>query len=274
MEEVPKCLKNRSDAYNSRYINSEDLPASTQEFEQLLTITLEIFRNEKVKGVFLDVDIDRFEYIGIAKKFGFGFHHTNENILTMQSWLPTGNNRLPHYASHYIGVGGLVLDFKTGKALLITEKSGHDTIGWKIPGGLVDVGEYVSEAAIREVREETGVNTIFKGILSVREKKNYYFGRNDIYFVTLLEAQSTEINMCEIEVSKCEWVHVEEWAKQNFRVETQRIVCEIARDLIKEYQKKGETPYSSLMHGRNVSINLPTLKDIHFMYVPLAVVDK
>lgn len=75
----------------------------------------------------------------------------------MVKFLPKNRkNRLPGYSTHYVGVGGLVLDFEAGKLLVIKEKNGHDVNGWKVPGGLVDSGEYLADAVEREVIEETG----------------------------------------------------------------------------------------------------------------------
>lgn len=261
-------LKNTTDPYNTRYIKSVDLPTTTHEFEKVLKSTLAQFREEKVKGVYLEVKIDQFEFIGVAKQHGFSFHHTNEDSLMLQGWIPNSKNRLPHYATHYVGVGGLVIDFDTGKVLLIKEKQGHDTFSWKIPGGLVDVGEYVSEAAIREVKEETGIDACFRGVISLREKKEYYFGRNDIYFVVLLEAKSKEINACEIEVANCQWMDVEEWALQTFLIETQKLICDMSRQLVKDRKEENAVSHAALLLGRHVEIDLPTLKATHFMYVP------
>jgi ADP-ribose pyrophosphatase YjhB (NUDIX family) len=256
--------------YNTRYIVSKDLPASTEEFESRMTKTLAKFRVEKVKGVYLELGLNQVGLIEVAAKNGFTFHHTLDNFLTMQAWMPTGKNRLPAYATHYVGVGGLTIDFKTGQVLVIKEKQGNDTFSWKIPGGLVDVGEYVGEAAVREVREETGIESEFKGVVTLREKKNYNFGRNDIYFICLLEPLTALIDMCQVEVSKCKWIPIEEWKQQEFLVETQKLVCEIADDLITAYKTKTDSqPHlPNILYSREVTINLPTMKANHLMYVP------
>ena len=39
---------------------------------------------------------------------------------------------------------------------------------WKLPGGHADPGEDIDTAAIREVKEETGISTKSLGIISLR----------------------------------------------------------------------------------------------------------
>ncbi len=50
----------------------------------------------------------------------------------------------------------LIIDMGAGMIVLIQRK--NEPFGWALPGGFVDVGESVEEAAIREAYEETGLN--------------------------------------------------------------------------------------------------------------------
>jgi len=50
----------------------------------------------------------------------------------------------------------IIIEVDGGKIILIKRK--NDPIGWAIPGGFVDYGESLEEAAIREAREETSLD--------------------------------------------------------------------------------------------------------------------
>ena len=55
-----------------------------------------------------------------------------------------------------VGVGGVVVH--ENRVLLVQRGTEPLKGQWSIPGGLIDVGESLREAVIREVREETGLN--------------------------------------------------------------------------------------------------------------------
>ena len=50
---------------------------------------------------------------------------------------------------------------ETGKFLAVNETKNR---GWWIPGGAVDAGQSFSSAAIRECKEEAGIDIELKGI--------------------------------------------------------------------------------------------------------------
>ena len=63
----------------------------------------------------------------------------------LAKWInPDMDSKLPGYASHYVGVGGMVLNKNKEKLLCIQEQNiGKWGRYWKMPGGLVDAGESI-----------------------------------------------------------------------------------------------------------------------------------
>ena len=66
---------------------------------------------------------------------------------------------------------------------------------WKLPGGQVEPQEWLQKAVEREVWEETGIKTEFEGILGMRELKDFRYNKGDMYYICLLRALTTKIEI-------------------------------------------------------------------------------
>ena len=58
----------------------------------------------------------------------------------------------------------IIIEVEGGIVLIERKNPPH---GWAIPGGFVDYGETVEAAAVREAREETGLDVTLTGLLGV-----------------------------------------------------------------------------------------------------------
>lgn len=71
------------------------------------------------------------------------------------------------YPSHpLVGVGGFIHD-EDGRVLMIKRRFEPNKGRWSLPGGLVETGETLEEAARREVREELGIEVATEGVFQV-----------------------------------------------------------------------------------------------------------
>ena len=70
--------------------------------------------------------------------------------------------------SALVGVGAVIID--SGRVLLV--KRGHAPLAgeWSIPGGVLELGETLREAAIREAREETCLTIETAKLLGVYDR--------------------------------------------------------------------------------------------------------
>jgi hypothetical protein len=139
--------------------------ADADTFGNMLGKALEIWTLQKRRGIWIKIPTSHAQLIAPAcTQYGFDFQHAQPGYCVLTKWLPKeSTSRLPNGPTHQVGIGALVVHPVTGKMLAVQERSGPAAKRklWKMPTGLTDPGEDIAVAAVRELKEETGLDCIF-----------------------------------------------------------------------------------------------------------------
>jgi ADP-ribose pyrophosphatase YjhB (NUDIX family) len=110
-----------------------------------------------------------------------------------------------------VGVGGAVFD-EEGKILLIRR---HDDQRWTIPAGAAELHETPEEGAIREIREETGLDVKVDGLIGVFHRLAGTFGQSfsiySIYYHCLPTGGSLQTSRESLEVGFFNHREITDW---------------------------------------------------------------
>lgn len=124
---------------------------------------------------------------------------------------------------------------------LIQKRSENKKINpnkWSQTGGAVDCGETVTQAAIREVKEELGINLTKENIeFMLSYKRRYTF--MDVFLVRK-NIELKDVVMQKEEVQKVKWAteeEIEDMVKSGEIVGTLKLYYKLFFDLLKDYDK-------------------------------------
>lgn len=184
-----------------------------EDFEKELLDSLCTWQEHGYKAVWFTIPKEYAIYIPIALQHDFIYHHTTSKELVMICSLKEGaRDLLPPYATQTLGVAGLVID-KDGN-VLVEKELFKPELGYKLPGGGANFSEKIGDAAIREVKEETGIDTEFLGIIALRHGRNKdEEGISDIYVCCLLRPLTHDICIQEEEITESSWMPYAEFKK-------------------------------------------------------------
>ena len=114
-----------------------------------------------------------------------------------------------------ISAGGVVFRRRDARVEVALISVG-DKNRWQLPEGLVDAGESAEAAAVREAREETGIETELLAPLDKIEYWYYSTNRGQrvrfhkfVYFY-LLHYLSGDVREHDAEVNEARWVEIDE----------------------------------------------------------------
>ncbi|CAH2037556.1 unnamed protein product, partial [Iphiclides podalirius] len=134
------------DRYNGITVDSQKEPCETDQFINQLTDSLKKWESQGRRCIWFKIDIKDAGWVPALAKEGFNFHHSRDSFVMMFKWLPKKSApNLPPGCYTNIGVGGLVFN-DNNKILVVTEQH-YDYPHWKLPGGYVERGEDIKEAA-------------------------------------------------------------------------------------------------------------------------------
>ncbi|KAK8494823.1 hypothetical protein V6N12_055145 [Hibiscus sabdariffa] len=211
-----KLLNAVNDRYGGVVVEVRE-PMESALFASVLRASIAQWRQQGKRGVWIKLPIQHVNLVEPAVKEGFWYHHAEPTYLMLCYWIPEGTHTLPANASHRVGIGAFVMNEKR-EVLVVQENTGRfrGTGVWKFPTGVVDEGEDICTAAVREVKEETAVDTKFIEVLAFRQSHKAFFDKSDIFFLCLLEPLSSEIQMQETEIEAAKWMPFEEYTAQPF----------------------------------------------------------
>ncbi|KAJ6695705.1 NUDIX HYDROLASE RELATED [Salix koriyanagi] len=182
-------------------------------YVHLLRASTTQWRKQGKKGVWIKLPIQLANLVEPTVKEGFRYHHAESDYLMLVQWIPETPDTLPANASHTVGIGAFVVN-DTGEVLVVQEKNGafKGKGVWKFPTG----GEDICKAAIREVKEETDIDTEFVEILAFSQTHQGFCRKSDLFFVCMLRPLSSDINKQDSEIEAAQWMPIEEYIAQPY----------------------------------------------------------
>ncbi len=213
--------------FNGIEINTDELPNDAAVFEQDLSASLVKWVQDARFLVWLHLPIERAALVPIATAAGFVFHHTETNYVQLVRKLQE-DTLVPGYATHYIGAGGVVINDRRELLVVSERHRGSARPYYKLPGGALHPGEHLAAAVIREVYEETGVETEFEAVVCWRHWHGYRYGKSDIYFICRLSPLTEEIERDDWEIDECLWMPVDEYLQHDLVGDFNRAIVEAA----------------------------------------------
>ncbi|MEI5907821.1 NUDIX hydrolase [Bacillus spongiae] len=130
-------------------------------------------------------------------------------------------------------VAGLVVN-QQGKWLLVKKKYGGLKGKWSLPAGFVQAGETADEAAVRETKEETGIDAKVQGLIGLRTGVIREEVSDNMLIFSLKPRENQPIQIQEQEIMEAAWLDPKEIAFQDSSV----MLFEMLKQHWEDYKQK------------------------------------
>ena len=203
-------LKVKEDRYNGLIIETDSIEEEALAFKSSLCSLQKSAKEKKKNLIWLELVSKQSQHIAIALEEGFEFHNCEATRVTL-TYQVKADAYIPVSPTHTIGVGAVVINDKN-EILMVRDRIHSNHSVYKIPGGMVEHADILSEAVEREVYEETGIKTKLIKMVSVLNSYPYRFNKSNMYIVFQLEALSSEINIIDThEIELALWLPLSEF---------------------------------------------------------------
>jgi 8-oxo-dGTP diphosphatase len=163
------------------------------------------------------------------------FRHRATGLERDARWAPVDGREYPLHPR--VGVGGVVI---RGDNVVLVRRARPPLKGrWSLPGGLVELGEELAEAAKREIKEETGLDTkplevvgVFERVLRQAGRKSgshevhYHYVLVDFLCEVRSESQLRTLRPAS-DVSEARWVAIAELGKYRLEGAAKRLILNV-----------------------------------------------
>lgn len=218
------CFKAILDPYNGITIEIDSLPNTKEEFDKNLELLIKNVEKRR-NLIWIYIDISKSDFIYHATSKGFFFHTCHEDYILLVKRLKK-SAIVPTAANHTLGVGTVVINEKN-EILLIKEKLYSKA--FKLPGGHIDDAEMISNACVREVYEETGVEVKFDSIVSISHLYPHQFHKSNLYIVCLAKPITSKIDIKDTqEIAEAKWLNVNEYLNDENTLEFSKTIVKAA----------------------------------------------
>lgn len=201
-------LQHTADRYGGIII---EVVEPIDDFAIRLEQSIAIWKEQGKRGIWLHIPTNQAELVPQAVQAGFVYHHALAHKIVLTKWLPEDEeNILPSYATRTAGISAIVIDDQN--RILVLKEKYHPEWGYKMPSGAVEMGENIKDAAVREVKEETGIDTVFEGVIAWCERHNTRMDNaSDLFFACRLRPKSSDIVVQKSEVFEAIWMPLDEY---------------------------------------------------------------